>query len=388
MTEVRQVLREVHERFAAAPLRYGQGTDNAWDEAVALVLGVAGLPDVEASLDSPLSEQEAAEIRGLAERRVAERQPLAYLLGRAPYCGETFAVSPGVVVPRSPIGPLLRSGLSLWVDAPTRILDLCCGSGCLGILAAKQFPNARVVLADIDPLAVATARRNIAAHGLEGRVAALRSDLFADIPELEKVGVPTRKKVGVPNTVSAERARVGVPNTGVPAREKVGVPTGGGCPEGTMGKVGVPEKRVGVPNTVSAERERVGVPKTPGKVGVPEREKVGVPKSVGDPERAYNSFNLILCNPPYVDAEAMASLPAEFAQEPALGLAGGGDGLAIMNRVLGEVSRYLADDGVLVGEVGDATERLEAQWPRLPFFWPDLPDGGAGVFLLRAADTP
>ena len=292
MTNVRQVLREVHERFAAAPLRYGQGTDNAWDEAVALVLGVAGLPDIEASLDSPLSEQEAAEIRGLAERRVAERQPLAYLLGRAPYCGETFAVSLGVVVPRSPIGPLLRSGLSPWVDAPTRILDLCCGSGCLGILAAKQFPNARVVLADIDPLAVATARRNIAAHGLEGHVAALRSDLFADIPQREKVGVPER------------------------------------------------------------------------------------------------AFNLILCNPPYVDAEAMASLPAEFAQEPALGLAGGGDGLAIMNRVLGEVSRYLADDGVLVGEVGDAAERLEAEWPRLPFFWPDLPDGGAGVFLLRAADTP
>ena len=336
MTNVRQVLREVHERFAAAPLRYGQGTDNAWDEAVALVLGVAGLPDVEASLDSPLSEQEAAEIRGLAERRVAERQPLAYLLGRAPYCGETFAVSPGVVVPRSPIGPLLRSGLSPWVDAPTRILDLCCGSGCLGILAAKQFPNARVVLADIDPLAVATARRNIAAHGLEGRVAALRSDLFADIPQREKVGVPTRKKVGVPKT---------------------------------PGKVGVPEwERVGVPNTVGAERKGVGVPK---KVGVPER-----------------AFNLILCNPPYVDAEAMASLPAEFAQEPALGLAGGGDGLAIMNRVLGEVSRYLANDGVLVGEVGNAAERLEAEWPRLPFFWPDLPDGGAGVFLLRAADTP
>ena len=382
MTNVRQVLREVHERFAAAPLRYGQGTDNAWDEAVALVLGVAGLPDIEASLDSPLSEQEAAEIRGLAERRVAERQPLAYLLGRAPYCGETFAVSPGVVVPRSPIGPLLRSGLSPWVDAPTRILDLCCGSGCLGILAAKQFPNARVVLADIDPLAVATARRNIAAHGLEGRVAALHSDLFADISQREKVGVPTRKKVGVPNTVSIERKGMGVPNTGVPAREKVGVPTGG---EGTMGKVDVPEKGVGAPKASGKvcvpEWERVGVPNTVGA----ERKGVGVPKKVGAPERA---FNLILCNPPYVDAEAMASLPAEFAQEPALGLAGGGDGLAIMNRVLGEVSRYLANDGVLVGEVGDAAERLEAEWPRLPFFWPDLPDGGAGVFLLRAADTP
>ena len=99
-------------------------------------------------------------------------------------------------------------------------------------------------------------------------------------------------------------------------------------------------------------------------------------------------FDLILCNPPYVDADAMAALPPEFACEPALGLDGGSDGLALINRVIGEVSGFLAEQGVLVGEVGEAAGRLEARWPGLPFCWPDLPAGGAGVFLLHAADAP
>ena len=295
------VLGEVQARFAAAPLSYGHGTDNAWDEAVALVLGVTGLPDCDASLNAPVGEKDVADIRALAERRVAERQPLAYLLGRAPYCGERFHVAPGVVVPRSPIGPLLVDGLRPWLDAPARILDLCCGSGCLGITAAKRFPDARVIMADIDALAVATARRNVAAHGLKGRVEVLRSDLFAALPKKAAGEAATDEPVGVA-------------------------------------------------------------------------------------EASAPAFDLILCNPPYVDAAAMAELPAEFAHEPALGLAGGSDGLAVMNRVLDDAARYLARDGLLVGEVGEGGGRLERRWPRLPFFWPDLPQGGKGVFLLRAAD--
>ena len=112
---------------------------------------------------------------------------------------------------------------------------------------------------------------------------------------------------------------------------------------------------------------------------------MGVPNAEVGPRQG---FDLILCNPPYVDAEAMAALPEEFAREPAIGLDGGVDGLAVMNRVIGAVSRYLAPDGVLVGEVGDAAQRLQRRWPRVPFVWPDLPAGGAGVFLLQAADAP
>ncbi len=356
VTRVRELLDEIHERFAAAPLSYGQGTDNPWDEAVALVLQVTGLPDTEASLDVHMCEGEVAEIRLLAERRVVERQPLAYLLGRVPYCGETFLVSKGIVVPRSPIGPLLCGGPSPWVEAPDRILDLCCGSGCLGIIAAKCFPNARVVLADIDPLAVATARRNIVAHGLEGRAEVLCSDLFADIPVSGNAGDPRNGHERAGGAAGAEA------QTSAPERGSMGVPT--------VVPKEVEAAAVSVP-------EAVGVPEAPEAVGVP---KIGVPKIAG-------AYNLILCNPPYVDAAAMASLPAEFAHEPATGLAGGANGLAIMNRVLADVSRYLTHDGVLVGEVGDAAARLEAQWPNLPFFWPDLPEGGAGVFLLHAADT-
>lgn len=294
-----EVLNEVHRRFTAAPLVYGHGTDNAWDEAVALVLGVTGLPDAGPSLDTRLTEEQAARIRNLAGRRVNERRPLAYLLGKTPYCGELFHVPEGVVVPRSPIGPLLMDGLEQWVVEPARILDLCCGSGCLGILAAKRFPNARATLADIDPAAVSAARRNVAAHGLAGRVETLRSDLFAGLAG------------------------------GVPARAK-----------DAGGKI------------------------------------------------AGRRFDLVLCNPPYVDAAGMATLQREFAREPALGLDGGSDGLAPINRVIGAVSRFLADDGVLVGEVGEGARRLEARWPGVPFFWPDLPAGGAGVFLLHAADAP
>lgn len=302
MTPLAEILGEVHRRFVAAPLSYGHGTDNAWDEAVALVLGLTGLPDTKSSLDAPVGEPVAVAIRELAGRRVAERLPLAYLLGKAPYCGASFAVAPGVVVPRSPIGPLLADGLRPWVAAPERILDLCCGSGCLGIVAARQFPDARVVLADIDALAVATARRNVAAHGLESRVEVVRSDLFAKL----------------------------------------------------AGAVG----RAGVPGRAKSVRGSAG------------------------------EFDLILCNPPYVDADAMAALPDEFVHEPARGLAGGSDGLAVMNRVLGEVARHLAGDGVLVGEVGEGAARLDARWPGLPFLWLDLPGGGEGVFVLRAGDAP
>ena len=284
------VLEEVHQRFASAPLSFGHGTDNAWDEAVALVLGVTGLPDAQSSLDARLAAGQAADIRDLAGRRIAERRPLAYLLGKTVYCGELFHVPDGIVVPRSPIGPLLTDGLQPWVESPARILDLCCGSGCLGILAAKRFPQASVVLADIDPLAVSTARRNVTAYGLEHRVEALRSDLFSGL---------------------------------------------------------------------HAGRSATG-----------------------------GRYDLILCNPPYVDANGMETLPPEFAFEPALGLDGGSDGLALMNRVIGDASAFLAGQGILIGEVGEGAGRLEARWPGVPFFWPDLPAGGTGVFLLHADDAP
>ena len=191
-------------------------------------------------LISVWTRQPQQRIRQLAQRRVDERQPLAWLLGKTQYCGAWFTVEPGIVVPRSPIGPLLQDGLQPWLARPPRrILDLCCGSGCLGLLAAKQFPAAKVTLVDADPRAANLARRNAVALGLAGRTEVVCADLFDDA-------------------------------------------------------------------------------------------------SLG-------AFDLILCNPPYVDAADLRTLPPEFAHEPALGLAGGEDGLDVVRRIIDQAPAHLEE---------------------------------------------
>ena len=96
-------------------------------------------------------------------------------------------------------------------------------------------------------------------------------------------------------------------------------------------------------------------------------------------------FDLIVSNPPYVDAGEMAALPQEYRHEPALGLAGGVDGNDLVRRLLSEVVRHLAPDGCFICEVGASAAALQASesWP---FVWPTLPTGGEGVFLLTGSD--
>ena len=140
-----ELIRQVHEQFQSSELSYGHGTDNAWDEAVALVLGVVGAADDETSLSVLVAPDQVEQCLTLASARIETRQPLAYLLGRCQYMGLEFEIQPGVVVPRSPIGYLLQSGLEPWLpQAPGRVLDLCSGSGCLGIIAAYLFPDAEI----------------------------------------------------------------------------------------------------------------------------------------------------------------------------------------------------------------------------------------------------
>jgi len=97
-------------------------------------------------------------------------------------------------------------------------------------------------------------------------------------------------------------------------------------------------------------------------------------------------FDLILANPPYVDDETVAGFPPEFAAEPKLAHAGGADGLNIVRRIVEQAHAHLAPEGVLVCEVGGARERLEREFPQLPFVWLDTEDASGEVFLLRAAD--
>ncbi len=285
MTTVAELINESAEALSDAGVVFGQGTDNAWDEATALVLGITGLADDAANLDAEVLPVDAAKVRGLLARRIDERIPLAYLLGRWWFAGFEFLIQPGVVVPRSPIGELLLAGLSPWLTRPPqRILDLCAGSGCIGITAAHIWPDAEVDLVEIDPAAVALTEKNVALHDLTGRVAVHQGSLYEPLPA---------------------RAR----------------------------------------------------------------------------------YDLILTNPPYVDDADMRSLPEEFRAEPALGLAGGADGLGLVRKIIDGRTTWLSAEGVLVCEVGMSAPALIRAYPRLPFIWPEFEAGGAGVFVLLPTGT-
>ncbi|RMF15148.1 MAG: 50S ribosomal protein L3 N(5)-glutamine methyltransferase [Gammaproteobacteria bacterium] len=169
------------------PVWLGHGTDSVWDEAVHLVLGVLSLPwDIDpAVLDARLTEEEKLRVADALERRIQAREPLPYILGEAWFAGMPFEVNRHVLIPRSPIAELLEHGLYPWLenveaepDEPLRILDMCCGSGCIGIAAARYFPEAEVTLADISPEALEVARRNVARHSMEDRIEVVQSDLF------------------------------------------------------------------------------------------------------------------------------------------------------------------------------------------------------------------
>jgi ribosomal protein L3 glutamine methyltransferase len=128
-----------------------------------------------------LTPAERVTITDVIERRVVERVPAAYLIGRAWFAGLEMVVTPDVLVPRSPIAELVEVGFEPWVDGDQvgRVLDLCCGGGCIGIAAAVYLPEANVDLVDISAPALAVAERNAEHHGVTDRVRILASDLFA-----------------------------------------------------------------------------------------------------------------------------------------------------------------------------------------------------------------
>lgn len=282
---VRDYLRYVSSQFAASPLFFGHGTDNVWDESVQLVMRSLHLPleNNKLFLDARLTRDERKLVLERMDKRISERVPLAYLLGEAWFMGMPFHVDERVLVPRSPIGELLEAGLQPWLgDKPVcRILDLCTGSGCIGIAAATVFEDADVDLSDISADALAVANSNIDYHQVGDRVRAIQSDVFDNI-------------------------------------------------EGR--------------------------------------------------------YDVILSNPPYVDAEDMASMPEEFRHEPELGLAAGNDGLDIAHRILDKAADHLNPGGLLIVEVGNSWVALDEAYPDLPFTWLEFDQGGDGVFLLQAED--
>jgi ribosomal protein L3 glutamine methyltransferase len=183
LATVRDWLRFAVSRFNGAQLFFGHGSQNAYDEAAYLILHTLHLPldRLEPFLDAHLLKAERRAVYEILRRRVEQRVPAAYLTNEAWLGDFRFFVDERVIVPRSYFAELLEEGLAPWVadaEAVTSALDLCTGSGCLAILMAHAFPNARVDAVDVSAAALEVAARNIADYDLKERVWALRSDLF------------------------------------------------------------------------------------------------------------------------------------------------------------------------------------------------------------------
>lgn len=170
-------------RFAAAGLSFSHNHDNALDEATHLVLQTLHLPhDLSPAYgQARLTGEEKAALLGLFERRIKERTPAAYLTGKAWFAGLEFMSDPRALVPRSPIAELILAGFSPWLDdcEVQRALDLCTGSGCIGIAMASHNPDWQVDLVDISEAALQLAQQNVAYQNVEAQVRVIASDLFS-----------------------------------------------------------------------------------------------------------------------------------------------------------------------------------------------------------------
>jgi len=279
-------IRYAASRFQAAGLHFGHGTDNALDEAAALVLGSLHLPPDLHSVyfQSRLTDAERALLQERIEVRIQSRRPVPYILGEAWFCGLSFEVDETVLIPRSPMAELIESGFTPWVEPAgvQRIADVGTGSGCIAIACALAFPEARVDALDVAPGALAWAAHNARRHGVSGQVAVQRSDLLASIP-------------------------------------------------------------------------------------------------------AEPLLDVIVSNPPYVDARAMIDLPPEYQHEPREALAAGADGMDIVRRLLPQAAARLTAGGMLFCEIGHGVRAFTQAFPDLPVTWLEFERGGEGVFAVDAA---
>ena len=183
LSSIRDWLRYAVSQFEDSDVFFGHGTSNAYDEAVWLIFGFLHLPHdtIENFLDAHLTSKEKKDLSFLIEKRINDKIPTAYLLNEAWLRDYKFYVDERVIVPRSLIAESLSENLYPWIDDPEKIysaLDLCTGSGCLGIMMAHSFQNAMIDLVDLSEKALQVAEINVSHYGLHDRIELIKSDLF------------------------------------------------------------------------------------------------------------------------------------------------------------------------------------------------------------------
>lgn len=183
LSSIRDWLRYAVTRFEDSDVFFGHGTSNAYDEAIWLIFGFLHLPHdtIDNFLDAVLTGKEKKDLLFLIEKRIKDKIPTAYLLNEAWLRDYKFYVDERVIVPRSLIAESLSENLYPWIDDPEKIfsaLDLCTGSGCLGIMMAHSFQNAMIDLVDLSEKALQVAEININHYGLNDRTELIQSDLF------------------------------------------------------------------------------------------------------------------------------------------------------------------------------------------------------------------
>jgi ribosomal protein L3 glutamine methyltransferase len=185
---VADLIRHGAAAFERAGLAYGHGTDNAIDEAAALVFHALHLDhaQAEAAYATRPDAGGIARVLALFDERIERRVPAAYLMGRMWFAGLEFAVDPRVIVPRSPFAELIQAGFTPWLEPQRvrRILDIGTGSGCIAIACAVAFPNAQVDAVDVSPQALEVARRNVARYGLDDRVHLQLGDVYEPLGDV------------------------------------------------------------------------------------------------------------------------------------------------------------------------------------------------------------
>jgi ribosomal protein L3 glutamine methyltransferase len=277
-----QLFIQLVESLYSENLFFGHAVIDAEDEAMMVLMSVLNespqqiLSTGDKSIDPTVLNRCVA----IVEHRVESKKPMAYIIGKVSFAGLEFLCDERALVPRSPIAELILNDFAGLFDISKvkTALDLCTGSGCIGISLAKYYEQIQVDISDISSEALLLAKSNINYHNLKTRVSAFSSDLFKNL---------------------------------------------------------------------------------------------------------FNSYDLILTNPPYVSEKEYMELPQEYMQEPKLGLTTGLDGLKIPLEILTQAPKYLNDGGVLILEVGYSDELLNDSFPAVNFNWIRFANGGQGVCVFN-----